>query len=493
MMETPDILLKIAKQRQTRIHQNGAAQGLSLPSQRDVPVVPFSTHNGSTNSIIIAEVKRRSPSAGAIAAELEPVSLARQYHDAGFHRVSVLTEQDHFGGSLADLREVKTAHPNLAVLRKDFLLHEEDVDVSWRAGADAILLIAALLEPSVLMLMHRRAEALGLECLVEVHNVQEVERIRALKPSLVGINSRDLRTFAVDPLSPLETRAAIDWPCSVVYESGLSEATDVQFVRGSGFDGFLAGEALARDPDQASVFAKTWLKQGEAQKQYGIWKRLYDQCMPQRPLVKICGLTSVHDAQMALHHGADLLGFVLAESPRRVSLDALRDCRNLPGIKTGVISLKANEPMPSYVEELLDDGVLDWIQFHGSEAPSLVRSYPGYKAIRPRTVVGVEAMDAAGSPGVLVDAFHPELAGGTGRQVDAELLDAVAQRRQPWIAGGLHSENVAAIVNRWKPGLVDVSSGVESQPGKKNEDAVKQFILHAHQGYDISVVSEEKR
>ena len=483
---TPDILLKIAAERTERVRRKGAAQGLKLAPGRTVPLMPFAEGLEEAapggEGILIAEIKRRSPSKGDIAGIPDPSALAGRYMDAGFHRVSVLTEEVHFGGSLSDLIAVKTAHPELAVLRKDFLLSVDDIDVSWQAGADAVLLIASLLEADLLSGMYTRAIELGLACLVEVHTREDVDKVRPLKPSLMGINSRDLRRFKVEPLLPLEIRRFIDWPCDVIYESGISGADDVLFVRGAGFSGFLVGEAVARSPDLAGELVSSWNNIDEARRRYAAWGRLYarnDGTALGAPLVKICGITNRADAEAAVKAGADIIGFVLAESPRRTSVDVIRDCGDLPVLKAGVVVLSSGEALPEEIAALLKEGALDFIQFHGDETADTLRMWPGYKALRMAKSEDAEAMDGAGSPAVLVDAFSPDAKGGTGKRLDEVLVSAAAGRRRLWLAGGLTAENVGAIVSVWKPGLVDVSSGVEKEKGLKDHDKVRRFVSAA--------------
>lgn len=489
MSGTPDILLQIAADRAERVRRDGAAQGLDLPTERELPLVSFessgSSATGQSTGILIAEVKRRSPSKGDIAEIPEPAVLAGRYKEAGFCRVSVLTEEARFGGSLSDLITVKTAHPELAILRKDFLLSVEDVDVSWRAGADAVLLIASLLDAELLSRMFHRAEDLGLECLVEVHSGADVDKVRPLKPPLMGINSRDLRRFKVEPLIPLETRAFIDWPCSVIYESGVSRTDDVLFIRGSGFSGFLVGEAVAKSPELTAELVKSWVNSVEAERKYGAWKSLYERHSDGIPLVKICGITNRADAVAAVDAGADIIGFVLAESPRRATAETIRGCADLPVLKAAVVVLHSGEPLPDEIAGLLDDGALDFIQFHGDESPETVRSWPSYKAINLKSPTDSELLDLAGSPAVLVDAFSPDARGGTGKRLDSELMKAAAEHRRLWIAGGLNDENIAAIVKEWKPGLVDVSSGVEAQKGRKDHNKLRRFVAEA-KGYGSS-------
>ncbi len=511
----PDILLKIAAERAERVRRKGAAQGLKLPMERTAPLVPFaegveaaapggagrqvgevsgsgegvprpasktSISNEGAPGILIAEIKRRSPSKGDIAGIPDPAALADHYKEAGFRRVSVLTEEVHFGGSLSDLIAVKTAHPELAVLRKDFLLSVDDIDVSWQAGADAVLLIAALLEEDLLGDMYTRATELGLSCLVEVHTREDVDKVRPLKPPLMGINSRDLRRFKVEPLLPLEIRRFIDWPCNVIYESGVCGVDDVLFVRGAGFSGFLVGEAVAKNPDLASELVSAWDNIDEARRRFSAWGRLYSQkagTVPGVPLVKICGITNRADAEAAMEAGADIIGFVLAESPRRASPDLIRNCVDLPVMKAAVVVLSPKEALPEDIAVLLDEGALDFIQFHGDETADTLGLWPGYKALRLANTEDAEAMDGAGSPAVLVDAFSPELKGGTGKRLDEALVSAASGCRRLWLAGGLTAENVGTIVDVWKPGLVDVSSGVEAEKGRKDHDKVRRFVAAA--------------
>ena len=477
MDDIPNILMRIARDRMQRVQRHGASQGVHIPAARTLPLVNF--HRPADSGILIAEIKRKSPSKGSIADIPEPAILAGQYRSAGFRRVSVLTEESYFGGSLEDLIEVKEAHPDLAVLRKDFLLNQKDIEISWQAGADAILLIAALLEEDALHRMYEYAESLGLTCLVEVHTQDDVRKIRALHPPLVGINSRNLRLFRVDPLLPLATRTFIDWPCDIIYESGISSPSDVLFIRGTGFGGFLAGESVARDPALASNLIQAWLQIGEAKRCCGVWSRLYARYTPNRPLVKICGLTRKDDAQAAMDAGADLLGFVLAKSPRRVSTDFIRTCANLPVLKVGVVVLGQEESLPSDVVQLLEEGILDFIQFHGDETPAMVKAWPSYKALNLQSPEDALQIKHLGSPAVLIDAFSPGVRGGSGRLLNPETVRAAADQKPLWLAGGLTPENVAGIIREFHPELVDVSTGVaasDEDKAWKDEKKIYRFM-----------------
>jgi indole-3-glycerol phosphate synthase/phosphoribosylanthranilate isomerase len=450
-----------------------------------VPIAPFGSPTPAdidNDGILIAEVKRKSPSKGDIAAIPDPAVQAGLYKNAGFRRISVLTEEARFGGSLADLAAVKKAHPDLAVLRKDFLLTVEDVEVSYRAGADAVLLIATLLDEKVLSAMYRRTLDLGLTPLVEVHSRSDIDKVRPLAPGLVGINSRDLRSFRVEPLLPLETRRSIDWSCEVIYESGISDPDDALFVRGAGFSGFLVGEAVARDPNLAGALVCAWKDEEKSEFLYGAWRRLYSRTSSDSsdaPLVKICGITNRGDAEAAVDAGADMIGFILADSPRRTTPEFIRDCADLPVMKAGVVVMSSQEELSDDIRALLEEGILNFIQFHGEESQEMLRAWPSFKAVSLKSPADAAKIEFIRSPAVLVDAFSPDSRGGTGKRLDASLLAAAGEKRRLWIAGGLNPENVRGIVDEWKPGLVDVSSGVESSKGIKDRDAVRRFVSAA--------------
>ena len=207
---------RIVAGRRERVAREGPALGASVPAERQAPAAPF-----TAEPLVICEIKKRSPSRGAIDADLDVVAQAGRYAAAGIRHVSVLTEPDHFGGSLDDLIRIKRRFPELAVLRKDFLLDERDVEVSHRAGADAVLLIAGMIDRDRLASMLHAAERLGMAALVEVHDPADVDEVRDLRPSLIGINARDLTTFSTDLAHPLRLRPVIDWPARLVFESGI--------------------------------------------------------------------------------------------------------------------------------------------------------------------------------------------------------------------------------------------------------------------------------
>jgi len=480
------VLDRIVALRRSRIGKQGHALGASLPAARTLPLVPF-----GTDPFLVCEVKRRSPSRGDIAHDLDAAAQARLYAARGARSISVLTEEDNFGGSLGDLTAIKTALPHVAVLRKDFLLDEEDIEVSWRAGADAVLLIASVLDPARLAAMHRKARSLGMEALVEVHDEEDVEKCRAFSPELTGVNSRDLATFTVDLLQPLRLRPRIDWRTRLLFESGIRGPEDVMLALSAGFDGVLVGETAVKSPDSVaglvSAFGRKMSPGAAAPGDF--WGRLCARVRPGRPLVKICGITRTADAERAAALGADALGFVFAASKRRAETALLHELSGLDVLKVAVVV--TGEPGSSggldpEVKELLDAGLLHAVQFHGAELPDqcAALAFPYYKAVRVRGQADIDAMAGFRSPRVLADAWSAHAAGGTGQQIPADLAREVRKRSPLWLAGGLGPDNVGAIIRELSPELVDASSGLEESPGCKDRTKLERYFReideHAH-------------
>lgn len=201
---------------------------------------------------LIAEVKRRSPSRGVIAEELDPVGLARACVDGGASALSVLTDEPFFGGSLADLEAV-TAAVSAPVLRKDFMLEEAQLLEARAAGASAVLLLVRALDTPRLRALHRFAGELSLEAVVEAHGERELDRALELEALLVGVNSRDLDTFEVDVPAAAALLSRVPAAAIAIAESGLESEADVQRVAEAGADAVLIGTALSRSGDPAAL------------------------------------------------------------------------------------------------------------------------------------------------------------------------------------------------------------------------------------------------
>ena len=580
-------LNEIVAGRRRRVAAEGAELGEPVPGSRRQPLVPLvpwagGSDGGAGAPLLICEIKRRSPSRGAIAPGLDAVGQARRYAAAGVRAVSVLTEPDHFGGALADLIAVKEACPHLSVLRKDFLLDERDLEVSHRAGADAVLLLAACLSADELGRLYRHALALGMTPLVEVHDDADLAKARTVRPLLTGINSRDLTTFAVDTTLPARLRPAVDWPTTLLFESGIHCAEDAAFARSAGFDGVLVGEAVVRRPElvaelhavlsadhiagagvatgtetaasacgaerapsapiaegapavdgagaatEVGVAAGTGGAAGarmaadtdqpagvgsaavptgavaaagvaavatagtatgadsavgagtSAPKRGLFWARVFAVrhrlAGSGRPMVKVCGITNRADAELAVELGADMLGFIMAPAPRRASPGAIRALADLPVLKVGVVVNDVSEALP-----LLRDGCLDALQLHGDEQPGECYeiAFPYYKALRVGAPADLDAEGAYRCPRVLLDAYSPAARGGTGQRVADELLARRAAGdgvRPLWLAGGMGPDNVAAVIRTHAPELIDASSRLEAEPGRKDHAKLRAFF-----------------
>lgn len=206
----------------------------------------------SSKLSVIAEVKRSSPSKGALAKISDPAELALRYQAGGATAVSVLTEGRKFGGSLADLDAVRSAI-NIPILRKDFMVDDYQIFESRAHGADIVLLIVAALSDLQLSEFYAIAKSLGMQVLVETHTLEEVERALSLDPEIIGVNARDLTTLKIDLGAFDKLARAIPAGKIKVAESGISSVAEVISYRKSGAEAILVGEALVKDGDPAQM------------------------------------------------------------------------------------------------------------------------------------------------------------------------------------------------------------------------------------------------
>jgi len=204
---------------------------------------------------VIAEIKRRSPSKGDLFARLDPGVVAAAYERGGASCLSVLTDVDHFGGSVADLQAARSAC-SLPVLRKDFTVSERDVLDARIMGADCVLLIAAALDKHELAEFNELANTVGLDVMVEIHDEAELEVALGVEASIIGVNQRDLVTFEVDHDRAVRMAAAIPADVVRVAESGVRDAADSQSLRRAGYDAILVGESLVTSADPAAAIGR---------------------------------------------------------------------------------------------------------------------------------------------------------------------------------------------------------------------------------------------
>jgi indole-3-glycerol phosphate synthase/phosphoribosylanthranilate isomerase len=376
----------------------------------------------------IAEIKRRSPSAGDLRPDADPGRLARDFERAGAAALSVLVDE-RFGGSPADLVAARAA-TSLPILAKGFFRDESELAALQAAGADAVLLLLRDLDDRLAARLMTAGAALGLDTLVEAHSPAELERAIALGADLIGLNARDLTTFHIDRAAQLhlvaqatlqQTVAKSGRPGKlvVVAESGIESRGQAAAAELAGADAVLVGSTLMRSADPARKLRE----------------------LLARPLVKICGLTREEDVSAAAEAGADLAGFILAaESPRRAE-------RVLPVPET-MLSVAV------LVGELRD-------------APAdLVQLYSRDNGHRSRDAVllreGEPVAQVADLPWEQEDASHLARAAG----VEGRLV----------LAGRLAPENVREAIVAVRPWAVDASSRLEVAPGIKDAERILAFV-----------------
>jgi indole-3-glycerol phosphate synthase len=361
----------------------------------------------------IAEVKRRSPSAGDLRPDADPATLARSFEDAGAAAVSILVDE-RFSGSWDDLRAAR-ATTSLPLLAKGFFSTRADLETARAAGADAVLLLLRDLDdPAAAELLSTE----GLDFLVEAHDAHELARAIALGAEVIGLNARDLGTFTIDRKAQLDLVAGAPRDRVIVAESGVEHRAHAAAAELAGADAVLVGSALMRAPDPASKLAE----------------------LLRRPFVKVCGLTREEDVAVAAEAGADLAGFVLAESPRRADAPLpVPESMLSVGILVGAAEDVGTDLVQLYAE---DNGhrARDGLLFRDGEAVAQVLDLPWLEE----------------------DEAHLERAA----EVEGRIL----------LAGGLGPENVRVAIERVQPWAVDASRSLEAAPGIKDHDKVRAFV-----------------
>jgi indole-3-glycerol phosphate synthase/phosphoribosylanthranilate isomerase len=366
----------------------------------------------------IAEVKRRSPSAGDLRPDADPAQLAAQFANAGAAAISVLVDE-RFAGTIDDLRAARAA-TDAPLLGKGFFSTEEHVRELRDAGADAILLILRDLDDATAARLLAYAHELGLDALVEAHDADELQRAMQLDAPVIGINARDLTTFAIDRRTQLQLVAQAPRDRLVIAESGVHTRAQGAAAELAGADAILVGSALMQAPDP-----QTKLRE-----------------LLSRPLVKVCGLTRQEDVDVAVEAGADLLGFILVDkSPRRA--DAVLD------VPETALSVAV------FVQDTTETPA-DLIQFYPDNGGS-VRGREATLLRDGRVVARV--LD---QPWQDRDPAHWRTAAAT----DGRIV----------LAGGLGPENVRDAIAAVQPWAVDASSSLEREPGVKDHHRVRAFV-----------------
>ena len=366
----------------------------------------------------IAEIKRRSPSAGDLRPDADPATIASAYERAGAAAVSVLVDE-RFGGTWDDLRAARAAAA-LPLIAKGFFSTIEHLRTARDAGADAALLLLRDLDDTTCAELMNAASELGLDTLVEAHDAAELERAVALDAPVIGINARDLSTFRIDRSAQLDLVSRAPRDRIVIAESGVHSRAQGAAAELAGADAILVGSALMQAPDPAAKLTE----------------------LLSRPLVKVCGLTRDEDVVAAATAGADLAGFVLVPESPRAAAEVL--------------------PVP---ETMLSVAV--WVGEAGESPADLDQ-------VHQREDGKVRGRDAA----VLRDgeqvATHLDL---PWEEDDPEHWQrAAGADGRILLAGRLGPDNVGAAIARVHPWAVDASSRLESAPGIKDHAKVRAYV-----------------
>ncbi len=457
---------------------------------------------------LMAEIKRASPSKGIISISTCAPAQARKYALAGASVISVLTEPEWFKGSIDDLRAVRQSldgMPNRpAVLRKEFVFDEYQILEARLAGADTVLLIVKMLHLELLKRLYKYSRSLGMEPLVEVNNIEEMEIAVKLGSKVIGVNNRDLTNFDVDLETTSRLMNQVPKETIVCALSGISGPKDVEPYLKNGVGAVLVGEALMRASDTAKFIAELLA---------GNIAAAPPKTQPRAKTVKICGMRSAEAAKVAIEAGADAIGMILATGRRRcvpneTALAISKVIHATPKPKRSTASIGESPIASNYFDHsarilsnshrallvgvfqnqsleyileqqrLLD---LDIVQLHGCEPiewASLI-PVPVIKAFKPHE-------QGWGIRGYHAFPLLDSGAGGTGTRLDLSGVKEALNKDgdvKVLLAGGLHPENVANVLEelgelgRQIVG-VDTSTGVEID-GEQDWNQIRKFIAAA--------------
>ncbi len=534
-----DILAEIVERRKNDLARAGYSFGFAIPADRTRAVHPFLPQKG-----VILEVKRASPSKGDIAPALDAAETARSYAESGAAAISCLTESNFFKGTLDDLQQVcravdayeaETGKRGPAVLRKDFLLAPEEVEIAWRAGADAVLLIARILERDTMLAMAQAAAAHGMSCLIEVRLPEDLAKLSYVAAAVdtgklvCGVNSRDLATFRIDLLAPCmllpAIRAILGADARVVFESGVRTPEAAGVTGAFGFSGLLLGEAAAKNPSlraqfveqfthaQETAHARFWLDYARSLAESsmkpavatatvstatanGCTAQAVSTAQPSalsgtapadsstahcptaahtpKSRVKICGLTKSEDVLLADSLDAAFVGFIFAAGfPRSVAFDG---------------RFESIQPALQHVRAKKIAVITDAHSAEAEKACALVQSGVldclqlhgiRYEDVPPRmlelphyfAVIGQDALKKAEA---LFEKGEVRVLIDTKQHDEAQL----AAQAHLWLAGGITPESLPLITQTLAPELIDISSGVEGATvGEKDAAKMKAVLL----------------
>jgi indole-3-glycerol phosphate synthase/phosphoribosylanthranilate isomerase len=400
----------------------------------------------------IAEIKRASLSAGSIRPNLSVPDLAKSYESAGASAISVLTEERYFHGSLQDLRNVQSA-VNIPVLQKDFILDEFQIHEAKFYGASFVLLIAKILTATELEAFQQVCDGLQMNAIVEITDEADLEKIRT-HPKFLGVNSRNLETLEMDTSKFGRIRPFLP-DTFLIAESGIHDTDLLKEIQDHGYHGALIGEHLLKAQNPATELNR-----------FVESARAFRTRAHSRPRIKVCGITSEKDALLAIQSGANALGFIFADSPRRIDPQNLKQFRSK--IPTTVLCVGVFRGQTrTDILKCISDFRLDVVQTYDdpAEIPGIVwnahiaRNHSDLDSLRVKQQTLPILWDIKVNDNDLTG-FWSKL--GTDKVFG--------------LAGCLTPENVGKAISLCHPEWVDVARGVESSPGIKDPSRLKAFV-----------------
>jgi indole-3-glycerol phosphate synthase / phosphoribosylanthranilate isomerase len=448
------VLKRIVARKRREVQERKARVSLvtlkeKLPlSDRSLEEALRQSHHG-----YIMECKRASPSRGPIAPNLKVEDIIEAYKPFA-DGVSVLTDKEDFGGSFADLKQIRDAIPQ-PVLCKDFVVDPYQVYEARSHGADAILLMLSVLNDDSFRVCFAACEEVAMDALVEVHDQPELDRAIQLGARIIGINNRNLKDLKIDlrtseALIPRAPKEAV-----IISESGILNRDHVRRLRPLS-DAFLVGTALLlkgqpRLAARQLIFGRT----------------------------KVCGLTRIADARIAYKLGATYGGLIFAtKSPRRITLAAAKILVDSAPLKW--VGVFVNAPI-NQICEAVETLKLSAVQLHGDESPEDIKQLRAllpmdceiWKAVQVKE--SIPDINNWAADRLLLDTYSKSARGGTGHCFDWSLLGAFPDKSRLIIAGGINPDNAPA-AEAISCFAIDVNSGVELAPGLKDENKMRSLF-----------------
>ena len=465
-------------------------EAIPYPMTGDVrKKVSFKQALVNSNSGIIAEFKRKSPTKGWINPDADVTKVVQSYEAAGAAAISCLTDEPFFGGSFTDFEKARETVRQIPLLRKDFILDEYQIYQSKAMGADVILLIAACLSSEEIARFTSIAHDLDMEVLLEIHEESELSSI-CLDADVIGINNRNLKTFVTDVRHTLDLASKISDRFLKISESGLSDPETVIQLHQAGFRGFLMGESFMKTADPGETlreFIKSVIPRltRDPLKNIIDCKEIAGQARndKQSLKIKVCGMKNPENMRALAELPIDMMGLIFYEkSPRGI------DERDADRIKALSLAIpKAGVFVDASLDVILDKAEqfgLQLIQLHGKESPDFchglkIKGFSIIKAFHVNTIEDLKTcLPYEGCCDYFLFDTQTSQYGGSGNKFDWEILSAYTGTTPFFLSGGIAPEDAEIIKQLNFPQLVavDLNSRFEIAPGIKDVDKIQQFI-----------------